>query len=63
MEKTQPKAFPRWIFTLLAIGGAWASGIYLGKITIEGALTGFLIPMIGFGLMAFLMTWGALAER
>ena len=63
MEKTHTKAFPRWIFTLLSIGGAWASGIYLGKITIEGASTGLLIPAIGFGLMSFLMAWGALAER
>lgn len=63
MEKTQGKALPRWIFTLIAIGGAWASGIYLGKITIEGASNAFLIPAVGFGLMAFLMAWGALAER
>jgi hypothetical protein len=63
MEKKQIRALPRWIFTLLAIGGAWASGIYLGKITIEGVSTGLLIPVIGFGLMVFLMAWGALAER
>jgi hypothetical protein len=63
MEKSQVKALPRWIFTLLAIGGAWASGVYLGKITIEGASSGLLIPVVGFGLMAVLMAWGALAER
>jgi hypothetical protein len=63
MEKSQAKVLPRWIFTLLAIGGAWASGVYLGKITIEGASTEFLIPVVAFGLMALLMTWGALAER
>jgi len=63
MEKKQAKALPRWIFTLLAIGGAWASGIYLGKITIEGVSTGLLIPVVGFGIMVFLMAWGALAER
>ena len=63
MKKTQVRTLPRWVFTLLAIGGAWASGIYLGKITIEGASTGLLIPVIGFGLMGFLMAWGALAER
>lgn len=62
MEKTRAKTLPRWIFTLLAIGGAWASGIYLGKITIEGASTGLLILAIGFGLMSFLMAWGALSE-
>jgi hypothetical protein len=63
MEKTRAKALPRWIFTLLSIGGAWASGIYLGKITIEGVSTEFIIPAIGFGLMGFLMAWGALSER
>ena len=63
MEKKQAKALPRWIFTLLAIGGALASGIYLGKITIEGVSTGLLIPVVGFGIMVFLMAWGALAER
>jgi hypothetical protein len=63
MEKKDVRVLPRWVFTLLAIGGAWASGIYLGKITIEGALTDLLIPTISFGLMAFLMAWGALAER
>ena len=63
MKKTQVRTLPRWVFTLLAIGGAWASGIYLGKITIEGASTGLLILVIGFGLMGFLMAWGALAER
>jgi hypothetical protein len=63
MEKTSVKALPHWLFTLLAIGGAWASGIYLGKITIEGILIDLLIPVIGFGIMAFLMTWGALAKQ
>jgi hypothetical protein len=63
MERNRAKALPRWIFTLLSIGGAWASGIYLGKITIEGASTRFLVPVIGFGLMGFLMAWGALSER
>ena len=63
MKKTHAKTLPRWIFTLLSIGGAWASGIYLGKISIAGASTALLVPVIGFGLMAFLMAWGAIAER
>jgi hypothetical protein len=63
MEKTRAKTLPRWIFTLLSIGGAWASGIYLGKISIAGASTELLVPVFGFGLMAFLMAWGAIAER
>jgi hypothetical protein len=47
----------------LSVGGAWASGIYLGKITIEGASTGLLIPTIGFGVMGLIMAWGALSKR
>lgn len=63
MDKSRIRIPPRWMFLLLSIGGAWASGIYLGKITIEGASTGLLIPLISFGLMAFLMAWGAISER
>ncbi|HLC04289.1 MAG TPA: hypothetical protein VJK02_14730 [Anaerolineales bacterium] len=50
---------PRWMFTLLSIGGAWALRIYLGKLSIEGVVTGLLIPMISFGLMALIMAWAA----
>jgi hypothetical protein len=51
------------MFLLLSVGGGWASGIYLGKITIEGTSTGLLIPMISFGVMGLIMAWGALSER
>jgi len=51
------------MFLLLSVGGAWASGVYLGKITIEGASTGLLIPMISFGVMGLIMAWGAYAGR
>jgi hypothetical protein len=51
------------MFLFLSVGGGWASGIYLGKITIEGASTVLLIPMIGFGVMGLIMTWGVLSER
>jgi hypothetical protein len=63
MERNHAKALPRWIFTLLSISGAWASGIYLGKITIEGATTSLLIPVIGFAVLGLIMAWGALSER
>ena len=62
MEKSSVKVPPRWMFLLLSIGGAWASGIYLGKISIEGASTGHLIPMICFGVLSAITVWGALAE-
>jgi hypothetical protein len=51
------------MFFLLSIGGAWASGIYLGKMTIEGTSNGLLIPMIAFGVIGLIMAWGALSDR
>lgn len=63
MEKSRVRSLPRWTFLLLCIGGSWASGIYLGKITIEGATTEFLIPMICFGIMGLIMAFGAVSER
>lgn len=63
MQKSRSRIPPRWMYTLLSIGGAWASGIYLGKLTIAGASTGLLIPLICFGVMGLIMAWGALAER
>ena len=63
MEKNRGRIPPRWMFLLLSVGGAWASGIYLGKITIEGASTGLLVPMIGFGVVGLVMAWGSVAKR
>jgi hypothetical protein len=51
------------MFVLLSIGGAWSSGIYLGKITIEGASTASLAATIGFGALALVMAWGAISNR
>jgi hypothetical protein len=61
MEKKKVAAFPRWMFVLLAIGGAWASGIYVGKASVTGFSVGSLIPEIAFGVMSLIMAWGALA--
>lgn len=63
MENKQTGSLPRWMFLLLALGGAWASGIYLGKITIVGASSGLLIPTLAFAAMALLMGWGAYAGQ
>jgi hypothetical protein len=63
MEKSRVRSLPRWMFLLLCIGGSWASGIYLGKISIEGATTGNLIPMICFGILGLIMAFGAVSER
>ena len=63
MQNNQSRNLPRWMFLTLCIGGSWASGIYVGKITIEGVSSATLIPMIGFGVLSLLMAWGALADR
>ena len=63
MEKSSVKVPPRWMFLLLSIGGAWASGVYLGKISLEGSSAGLLVPMIGFGVMGLIMALGALSKR
>lgn len=61
MENHRSGTLPHWMFLLLSLGGAWASGIYLGKMTIVGASTGLLIPTLAFAAMALIMGWGAYA--
>lgn len=63
MEKSRSRTPPRWMFLLLSIGGAWASGVYLGKITIEGTSLGLLVPLISFGVLGLIMVFGTLSER
>lgn len=63
MKNNRTGTLPRWLFLLLSLGGAWASGIYLGKMTITGASTEFLIPTLAFAVMALIMGWGAYAGR
>jgi len=59
----ETQSFPRWLFVILSLAGAWGSGIYLGKITVQGAILESLIPAIGFGILALLMGWGAVSNR
>jgi len=63
MEKSRVRTPPRWMYLLLSIGGAWASGIYLGKASIEGLSGASWVPIIGFGVLSLLMAWGALSDR
>jgi hypothetical protein len=63
MRRSRIQKPPRWMFLLLSIGGSWASGIYLGKVTIEGPLTDHLLPMISFAILGLIMVFGALSER
>jgi hypothetical protein len=59
MDKTGKRAFPRWLFAILAIGGLLASGIYIGIISVEGFSGLRFAQALGFGVMGLLMFWGA----
>ena len=63
MKNTEKHTFPRWIFTVIAIGGLMASGIYLGIISVEGVTSIRLVEAIGFGLLGLIMFWGAIQRR
>lgn len=54
---------PRWLFTILMVGGFVACGVYLGMMRVEGVSAGSLVRMAGFGVLGFLMLWGVLARR
>jgi len=60
MKKAEKRSFPRWLFSILAIGGLMASGIYLGIMSIEGFTNVHLVQTAGFGIMGLIMFWGAL---
>lgn len=54
---------PGWIFTILMVGGFITCGLYLGMMRIEGVSTGDVLRAVGFGVLGFLMLWGALSRR
>lgn len=62
MEKTG-KAFPKWLFAIIAIGGLVACGIFLGIMSVEGVTGMRLVQTAGFGIMGLLMFWGAIQSR
>lgn len=62
MEHVARRRLPRWLCTILAVGGLVACGIYLGKIHLLGAQTPDLLRSIGFGVFGLLMLWGALTR-
>ena len=63
MKENQVQSLPRWVFVLLSVGTSWASGLYLGMLMVEGTSTAYLIRIIGFGVIALVMTWGSIAKR
>ena len=57
------KAFPRWLFAIIAVGGLLASGIFLGIMSREGFTTPRLLQSLGFCVLGLIMFWGAFADR
>jgi hypothetical protein len=58
--KLEGHRFPRWASVLLSLGGAWAAGIYIDKMTLLGASVRFLLPACGFGGLALATAYGAI---
>jgi len=54
---------PRWLFAILTVGGLLASGIYLGMMRVEGAITGHVVRAVAYGAFGLLMLWGALEGK
>jgi len=63
MKENQGQLLPRWAFVFLAVGGSWASGLYLGMLMVEGSSTAYLLRIIGFGVVGLVMAWGSAAKR
>lgn len=62
-NKTSKQNFPRWLFTLLAIGGLLAAGVYIGIMSAEGFSNLRLAQAAGFGILGLLMFWGAIHQQ
>ncbi len=52
-----------WLFGLIAVGATWASGVYMGKLTMVGPTIDLLVRVLGFGVLGLVMAWGAWARR
>lgn len=63
MDEGGKRRFPRWLFTILAVGGLLVSGIYIGMMRLEGAATGQVVRAIAYGVFGLLMLWGAVGKR
>ncbi|MBN1265649.1 MAG: hypothetical protein JXA25_09160 [Anaerolineales bacterium] len=55
MKKNNSSPPPVWLFMILAIGCAWASGIYLGKITLAGTAGSLALKSVAFGVVSLVM--------
>lgn len=53
------RTLPGWLFAVLAAGGLLASGLYIGRIRLEGPTPAHLARSVGFGVFGLLMLYGA----
>ena len=63
MKKQTDNQPPAWFFSILAVGGFIACGIYLGILKSEGISLEHVIRSIVFGMFGILMQWGVLGKR
>lgn len=63
MTRFDDLVFPRWLFSILAMSGWVACGIYIGIMSIEGITFSHILPAAGFGFFGGLMMWGAVSPR
>jgi hypothetical protein len=63
LKKNKKRAFPSWLFVILAITGLLASGIYIGIMSVEGLSGMRMVQSVGFGTLGLLMFLAALSEQ
>ena len=63
MEKMKNALFPKWLFSILSIGGLLAGGIFIGVLSVEGITGMRMIQALGFTIFGLLMFWGAVAGQ
>jgi hypothetical protein len=51
------------MFIVLTVGGLVASGIFVGIMRVEGATTGNVIRVIGYGVFGLVMLWRAVKRK
>jgi hypothetical protein len=54
--------FPKWLFSIVAVGGWVACGIFIGIMSVEGISMVRVLQAVGFGILGGLMTWGAVSH-
>lgn len=55
--------FPWWLFAVIAAGALWASGVYVGVMSVDGSTGVRMLKAVGFGVIGLVMLWGATHTR